>query len=215
MEAQTMSQPIDTSAAAHPAGSNPRRMTYDEFLRDPDVPDWAEWVDGEVIELSPAMDWHQNLADFLAALFRHFCEAHGLGEVRSAPFQMKLPRSGREPDVLFVAREHRDRLRETHLEGPADLAIEVINPDSRTRDRKHKFREYEEAGVREYWLVDRQRKQAEVYVLDAEGKYRLRPAEEGVLRSVVLEGLWLKAEWLWLESLPPLMSVLRAWGLVS
>jgi hypothetical protein len=110
-------------------------MTYDEFLRDPDVPAWAEWVDGEVIELSPVTDWHQNLADFLAALFRHYGEASHLGEVRSAPFQMKLARSGREPDVLFVAREHTDRLRETHLEGPADLAIEVISPDSRTRDR--------------------------------------------------------------------------------
>ena len=37
---------------------------------------------------------------------------------------------------------------------------------------------------------------------------------EGIYHSAVLEGLWLKEVWLWQDPLPPLMSVLREWGLV-
>jgi hypothetical protein len=33
--------------------------------------------------------------------------------------------------------------------------------------------------------------------------------KEGIYRSAVLEGLWLRVAWLWQEPLPPLMHVLR------
>jgi Uma2 family endonuclease len=55
-----------------------------------------------------------------------YCHARGLGEVLDAPFLMKLER-GREPDVLFVSREHLDRLKENYLDGPADLVIEIVS----------------------------------------------------------------------------------------
>jgi len=195
----------------------PETMTYEEFLAWADEDTWAEWVNGEVIELSPASDRHQDVSDFLVALLRHFVEAHQLGVVRSAPFQMKtapdLP--GREPDLLFIAREHRDRLKESGLEGPADLVVEVINPDSRARDRGEKFYEYEQGGVREYWLIDPLRQRAEFYRLDDKGLFDLLPVDaNGLFRSTVLEGLWLKVDWLWQDPLPPLLSVLKAWGLV-
>ena len=45
-------------------------------------------------------------------------------------------------------------MRDTFLDGPADLVIEVISDDSVTRDRVEKFDEYLEAGVREYWVID-------------------------------------------------------------
>lgn len=54
----------------------------------------------------------------------------------------------------FVAEEHLDRLQEMHLEGPADLVVEIVSPESRLRDRGEKFAEYELAGVSEYWLLD-------------------------------------------------------------
>ncbi len=135
----------------------------------------------------------------------------------AAPFQMKageeLP--GREPDVMFIAAGHEDRLKTAHLDGPADLVVEIISEESRARDRGEKFYEYEAGGVREYWLIDPIRNQAEFYVLDEKGIYQLRqPDDEGVFHSVVLEGLWLKVEWLWESPLPPLLDVLRAWGLI-
>lgn len=126
---------------------------------------------------------------------------------------MKLER-GREPDLLVVAHEHLARLRETYLDGPADLVVEIISPESAQRDRGEKFDEYEAAGVPEYWLIDTEEEQAEFYRL-AEGRYRLaRTDAEGLYHSVVLEGFWLQADWLWREPLPRVLDVLRELGVI-
>jgi Uma2 family endonuclease len=196
----------------------PPRMTYEEFLAWADEDTWAEWVDGEVILMSPASKKHQKTVKFLIMILGAFIEAHDFGELIPGPFQMKsgsdLP--GREPDLIFVATEHLDRLKESHLDGPADLAIEVISPDSRARDRGDKYYEYEQAGIREYWLIDPARKQAEFYRLGSDGIYSAVPdGNDGIFRSSVIEGLWLKVDWLWQDPLPTLMSILKEWGLVK
>ena len=195
--------------------SMPPRMTYEEFLEWADEDTLAEWVDGEVIMYSPAGNKHQDLADFLVSILRPFVEVHQLGVIRSAPFQMKLERSGREPDLLFVAREHLDRLQETHLEGPADLAVEIVSPESARRDRVEKFYEYQAGGVREYWLIDPDRRWAEFYRLGEESRYEMvLGGGEGMYRSEVLSGFWLQVEWLWQEPLPRTLEVLQELGLV-
>jgi Uma2 family endonuclease len=185
----------------------PSKMTYEEFLAWADEDTLAEWVDGEVVLYSPASDQHQNLADFLIAILRPYVESRNLGWVRTAPFQMKLEH-GREPDLLYLSRDHLERLKETHLDGPADLVVEIVSSDSVARDRGEKFYEYEAGGVREYWLIDPERRWAEFYHLKA-GHYR--PAfsgDEGVYRSEVLPGFWLRVEWLWQEPLPHPLRVL-------
>ena len=193
------------------------RMTYEEFLQWCNEDTWAEWVDGEVIMLTPASNRHQDLSDFLAFVMRGFVEARDLGIVRSAPFQMKtgpdLP--GREPDILFIAQEHLGRLKETYLDGPADKVVEIASPESMGRDRGEKFYEYEKGGVREYWLIDPQRRRTEFYRLGEEGWYQLVPVdEEGVYRSGVIAGFWVKTSWFWEEPLPRVLDVLRELGVV-
>jgi Uma2 family endonuclease len=70
-------------------------------------------------------------------------------------------------------------------------------------------------GVREYWPIDPQRRQAEFYQLGEDGIYRLVPPDEsGVYRSAVLAGLWLKVDWPWHEPRPTLLSICRKSGLV-
>src|SRR5947207_508232 len=99
MSAET--QPVDT-----PRPPPPGRLSYEAFLDWCDEDTRAEWVDGEVIVVSPASLPHQDLGDFLTALLRILAERDQLGRVISAPFQMRLqsPARGREPDILFVAR---------------------------------------------------------------------------------------------------------------
>ncbi len=197
--------------------TTPAKMTYEEFLAQADEDTPAEWVDGEVVLMSPASKRHQDVADFLTVLLRHFVEAHQLGLVLSAPFQMKLAArpSGREPDVLFVSGDRADRLKEMYLDGPADLVVEVVSAESRARDRVDKFYEYEQGGVREYWLIDPPGKQAEFYLLGDDGSYHAAPVgPDGEFHSVVLNGLRLKVDWLWQEPLPPLLRVLKEWGIV-
>ena len=210
----TASRASETADAGTWAG---RRLSYDDFLREaPTDGRSREWVDGRVIELSPFSDRHQDLQGFLTALLRHWVEAKRCGLVRS-PFQMKTAAhlAGREPDVLFLASEHLDRLHRNHIEGPADLAVEIVSPESQVRDTTQKLREYEGGGVLEFWLIDPEARRFEVRVLENDGRYRLVPADAtGIMRSRVLEGLWLRSDWLWQEPLPPLLSILKEWKLI-
>ncbi len=122
---------------------------------------------------------------------------------------MRLPTSGREPDVLFVAREHLDRVLFTRVEGPADLVVEIVSPESRVRDRGEKFYEYQEGGVGEYWLIEPDTRRAEFYQLDPDGIYQLvLPDAAGVYRSRAMDGLWVRVAWLWQEPLPQVNQVM-------
>ncbi|MBF0474865.1 MAG: Uma2 family endonuclease [Deltaproteobacteria bacterium] len=196
----------------------PPRMAYEEFLDWADDGTSAEWINGEVIFMGPASRQHQELIVSLSSLLTFFVQWHRLGTIFVAPFQMKtgpdLP--GREPDILFIGRDHLDRIKNTYLDGPADLAVEIVSVDSLTRDRTEKYREYEQGGVREYWLIDPLHHQAEFYHLGDDGSYYpIRIGEDHIFYSRVLPGLWLDLDWLWLESGPLLIPALQAWGFVK
>ena len=186
-------------------------MSYGEFLDWADEDTLAEWVNGKVVMTSPASLRHQLIAQFLGRVLAGYVEVDRLGIVVSAPFQMKLEQSGREPDVFFLAEAHRDRLRATNLDGPADLVIEILSPESVGRDRGETFYEYERAGIPEYWLIDDATQRAEFYQLDARGRYQLVvPGDDNVYRSKILPGFWLEVAWLWRDPLPPVEQTLLA-----
>ena len=191
-------------------------MSFEEFLVAYDGVH-AEWVDGKAIMMSPASERHQKIAVFLTTLLNLYTLRRGLGAVYTGPLQMKLGPDlpSREPDIFFVSREHLDRLREAYLEGPADLVIEIISPESRVRDRGEKFYEYEQGGVREYWLIDPLREQVELYRLDERGVYALVPAGDSPrLESTAMPGMWIDPSWLWSDPLPDAWMILKEWGLV-
>ena len=211
-----MTQSLRTkNSVAQGAGAG-IRMSYEQFLERDGDESHAEWVDGELVMMAPISDEHDDVAGLLYSALRAYVEVHGLGVVKHEPFQMKtgpkLP--GRSPDVLFLAKKNLARRKKTHVDGPADVAIEVISAGSRGVDRGDKFYEYEKGGVKEYWLIDPERKQAEFYGLGRNGIYRLLPIEDGIFRSSVIKGLWLRVPWLWQRPLPLLVDVQKQWGLV-
>jgi Uma2 family endonuclease len=192
-------------------------ISYEAFLSAQDEHPWAEWVDGEIVDMTPVGWEHQRVVRFLVTLLDLYVQAHKAGEIVFEPFQMKtgpdLP--GRAPDIMFLSKENLKRLRPTHVEGPADLVVEVVSPGSRGRDRGDKFFEYEKGGVCEFWLVDPERKQAEFYVLGKTGVYRpVMPDADGIYRSTILKGLWLNVAWLWEDPHPASMSILKQWKLL-
>ncbi len=189
-------------------------ITYEEFLEWADEDTLAEWVNGKIVMTSPASNEHQDILSFIAAILRIFTEIHSLGVIRTAPFQMKME-NGREPDLLFIANNNLSRLKSTYLDGPADLVVEIISPESVGRDRGEKFTEYEAGGVLEYWLIDPQRRWAEFYQLRG-GRYHLIFAgQEGEYHSQMLPGFWLRAEWLWEQPMPKVLDVLRALKVIA
>ena len=197
----------ETQIVHEPPRPEPPRMTFEEYLALGDERKMSEWVDGEVIFMSPTARRHQELISFLVKVLGLFVDVHKLGVLLPAPFAMKLEaaRRGREPDLLFVSEERQHLIEKTYLNGPADLAVEIMSPESIGRDRGEKFVEYEQAGIREYWLIDPDRETAEFYELGADGRYRAAQTEpEGVYRSKVVEGFFLRVAWLWQEPSPTL-----------
>lgn len=194
----------------------PGPMTYEEFLEWADEDTWAEWVDGRVILMPVSVaERHAAILSFLVTLFTLAARFGQLAAVYCEPFQMRLPkwmRRGRSPDVVFVAADHRDRLTRQYLDGPADIVVEIVSPESVRRDRVEKRAEYEQAGVPEYWLVDHEKEHAEFLQLGADGKYQVAfSGSAGSYQSPVLPQLRLKVEWLWNE--PPPEDVLRELGI--
>ena len=179
-------------------------ITYEAFLDWLDEDILAEWVDGAIEMASPASLRHQQITKFLHVTMTLYNDVHALGEVIEPPFQMKITRSGREPDVIFVAKAHMDRIKSTFVDGPADLVVEVISPESAKRDRVMKFTEYSDAGIPEYWLIDPVAEEAAFYQLDANGRrYKeIAPDADGVYHSQALSGFWLHVGWLWEQPLP-------------
>jgi len=192
------------AASARPPGI-PTRMTWEEYLAWDFEDCQAEWVDGEVVMMPPVRVDHQFILGFLYEVIARYVRRHRLGRVLFAPALMRLSSrpSGREPDLLCLAAAHVDRLKETYVDGPADLAVEIVSPDSEARDRATKLVEYEAGGVTDYWLIDPLRKETYFYVLGEDGRYHLAPVSaDGVYESHVLEGFRLRVDWLWQVPLP-------------
>ena len=158
----------------------------------------CELADGELIVMSPVHKPHQDVFEVLFHLFGLFVSRRGLGRVKSEPYPMRLaPGLIRMPDILFVRSDREHLLAEKHLEGAADLAIEVVSDSasSRRRDLVHKREEYERHGVREYWAIDHARGEIVAHRLGEDGRYEIETITAGRLESTACDGSWIDAEW--------------------
>ncbi|MFT3785920.1 MAG: Uma2 family endonuclease [Tepidisphaeraceae bacterium] len=195
------------------------RMTEDEFVRWADEENRAEWVDGEVTVKMSVEEVHDVLQRAIASAVEQLALKRKLGEVRGPEFTMRLPQrpSRREPDVLFVATENVGRLEKKKLEGPADLVLEIVSPESRHRDYREKFAEYQAAGVREYWIIDPGHQAVDAYRLDEKTReYVEIPADaEKRFCSVVLPGFWLRPTDLFTDPLPRALQLMKLLGVAD
>jgi Uma2 family endonuclease len=210
-----MTTPISETQTTITSTSQPQRlrMSYEEYLAWADEDIHAEWVNGEVIVQMPPKPQHQRVVAFLMQLLGLFTRLFQLGELLPAPLEMRATPDGpaREPDLLFVAREHFDRLTDVRLNGPADLVVEVVSDDSVARDRADKFYEYQAAGVTEYWIIDPRPgyERADFYVLDDKGRYRpVLVDPDGRYHSTVLTGFWFQIDWVLAGESPEVLQAL-------
>jgi Uma2 family endonuclease len=193
-----------------------RRMTEEEFVAWCDENTKAEWIDGEVIVVSPASAKHVRLARFLLHILDALVTERDLGEVLGTELQVRLgpQRRRRVPDVLFVAKGRLAIIRSHHVEGAPDLIIEIVSPDSEARDWRDKHLEYEAAGVRDYWVIDQQSQVVEADALGTDGRYMRIPEQDGTLSSSVLPGFRLELAWLWQDPLPNTRAILKELGVL-
>ncbi len=154
--------------------------------------------------LGPVTGRHQDVCLYVTVLLKSFVELTDAGLVRDAPFEVRLNRwQIYQPDIVFISNANFDRLQETYIEGPPNIIVEVVSPESTALDRGEKFAAYEEAGVQEYWLIDPTRQLVNFYHLGPDGFYdEIRPDIAGRLRSRVLRRFVLDVDRLWQRVLP-------------
>lgn len=112
-----------------------------------------EFTDGAIEVLPMPTDQHQVLLLLLAQLFSGHIQRLG-GIVLFAPLRLQVrPGKFREPDLL-VLRDARDSRRRNRYWLGADLVLEIVSTDRPERDLVEKRREYAEARIPEYWIVN-------------------------------------------------------------
>ena len=150
------------------------RMDADEFLEILDDGNSYELIDGVVIMSPSPKPVHQRVAFRIALDIGKYLEHHPIGEVLPE-IDVHLGQSapGRDlvycPELVFIRAE---RLPQMHdkIFGAPDLVVEVISKGSRRYDSETKKADYERFGVKEYWLIDPERKAMTFYRLQ-DGKY--------------------------------------------
>ncbi|MAS32547.1 MAG: hypothetical protein CL610_00985 [Anaerolineaceae bacterium] len=166
----------------------------------------CEWVEGTVIKVSPSTYQHMKLIYYLYALLDSYFEHRTVGQVIGQPFVIRLPAvpdRRREPDLMVILNDNPHELKETYMDGPADIVIEVVSEESVERDHGEKFAEYEKGGVPEYWIVDPLRNETRFYRMDENGRYRrFTEDNSGHYQTPALPGLNVHVPTLWQETLP-------------
>ena len=180
--------PVDQEWTAPPQG----KWTYTDFLRLAEDGWRYEIIRGELHMTPPPSERHQFVSIQLSAALFNFCKARKLGRVYAAPIGVILGDTATpvQPDLVFVAAERvATVVAEDGLRGAPDLIVEILSPSNWLTDRRTKFEVYQNAGVREYWIVDPQMRVAEVFVLH-EGAFALlgKWGAGELIRSQVLEG---------------------------
>ncbi len=147
-----------------------------------------EFIDGQVIMHSPAMNRHLYAVKHLTQLLDLFVRRHHLGVVHTEKCLCKFPRNDYEPDVVFFGKEKAATFApKTMLFPPPDLVIEVLSDSTAKHDRGVKFEDYEQ-HVREYWIVDADAGVVEQYVRREDGYLLKIKAASGDLISEVVPG---------------------------
>lgn len=169
-----------------------KKYTYADYLN------WrlqerVELLRGKILPMSPAPNLeHQKISIALSYYFYDFFRKKTC-RVFSAPFDVRLPVSRKDgqdttvvqPDLCVICDEN--KLDEQGCAGAPDLIVEILSPGNSKKEMREKFSVYEEAGVREYWLVNPLDRVVLIYKLNEDDQYiGLAPVTEDDLLSAAI-----------------------------
>lgn len=161
-----------------------------------------ELICGKVLRrVSAPTDLHQVVAGNLFLAIGNYLRRQPC-QVRFATYDVRLPPPGTRADEAIYTVVQPDsciicdpaKIEPRGCLGAPDLIVEVLSPGTAARDWKDKFDLYEEAGVREYWIVAPLEQDISIFVHDAAtGRYRLAGeyGGPGPVPSPLLPGLGL------------------------
>ena len=128
----------------------------------------VELIDGVIYDLNTPTTIHQQLAFEIIIILREYIRQNkGLCMVLPSPVSVQLDEDDRtmlQPDVVVCC--DRDKILRSHVYGAPDMVIEILSPSTRKKDMGLKLKKYITARVREYWMVDPDKKKVVVYDLE-------------------------------------------------
>lgn len=174
-----------------------KQYTYADYLKW-EFDERIELFKGFIRQMSAPTRKHQYLSRNLERQLDNYflgkkCEWY------HAPFDVRLTRYDEkkdkeiltvvQPDICVICDEK--KLDKRGCLGSPDLIIEIQSPGNTSREMRDKFALYEEAGVREYWIVDSVQNFVLIYYLNEAGKYiGTKPySEEETFNSVIFPEL--------------------------
>jgi Uma2 family endonuclease len=143
------------------------KMTAEQFLElgeDP-VGVRLELLDGQ-IAIGPSLTPSESFTCVqLCTFIVGHVQAKALGELFAGVNTILDAFTVRRPDILYFSKARRHLIGKKAMEGPPDLAVEIIGPSSIEIDRIDKFAQYRSAGVANYWIVDPAERTIEAFYL--------------------------------------------------
>lgn len=128
----------------------------------------AELIEGKLYFLSTPMVVHQELVISLSSEFKAFVQSNqGKCRIVPAPVGVRLfldDHTMVEPDISVIC--NRDHISPKRINGAPDLVVEILSPSNRKYDMVKKLELYERAGVKEYWIVDPEKRRVMVYLFN-------------------------------------------------
>lgn len=142
----------------------------------------AELIDGELYMMSPPSRIHQEIVLQLSvSIENHIKSNHGECKVYPAPFAVFLNQDEHtyvEPDLSVICDE--SKLDDRGCNGAPDWVIEIVSPSSQRMDYLTKLMKYQNAGVREYWIVNPKTQTVQTYFFEGEEDSRQFPFDEDI-----------------------------------
>ena len=139
-------------------------LTYEDYLRTPEMKKRFEIIDGVLELMTPAPTKKHQVC--LGKLYRTMdTAAKGRGEVFLAPFDVLIsrrPLRTRQPDLFFVRTERLHIVKDQVEEGP-DVVVEILSPSNRRKAVLEKLADYARIGVKECWMVDIETRRLEIW----------------------------------------------------
>ena len=130
----------------------------------------AELIDGQIYYQASPTRTHQHITGWLHLKIGNYINSKsGKCKVLFAPYAVFWSENNKnylEPDLMVVCDE--SKLTEEGCKGAPDLIIEVVSPSTRNMDYGKKMIKYLNSGVREYWIVDREKKRITVHDFEKE-----------------------------------------------
>jgi Uma2 family endonuclease len=186
-----------------------RLVTFEEFCVVVKDDQKADLIDGVIYMASPENLEANELFGWLFRLIGDFVEEKDLGMINGSRVAFRLAEhQSPEPDIAFIRKDRLNLRHPTFVGGAPDLAIEIVCPESVERDYERKRKQYQDAQVLEYWIVDEMDQKVTLLRLDLKGRYREIRPRKGVLHSEALPGFWLRPDWLWQSPLPKKRPIL-------